>query len=151
MTRPRLIAAALLAALVAAAAGCGGHSDKKANEEYASTVCSAVGTWETQVKEIATDFSTGISQASVADKLGKVQTATTELVNQVAEIDPPDTDEGKAAKTQIDAFTGTLTTFAAALKTSVEQIKADPSAGTIAAAALTLGPQAKTLASAGSA
>ena len=42
----------LLAVVALLAAGCGGSSDKKANEAYANSVCSAVAAWEQQVKTI---------------------------------------------------------------------------------------------------
>ena len=56
---------ALLAVLVLVAAGCGGSSDTKANEAYANSVCTAIGTWEQQIKSIATSFIGGISKASL--------------------------------------------------------------------------------------
>jgi len=55
---------ALFAVLAVVAAGCGGSSDTKANEAYANSVCSAIGTWEQQIKSIATSFIGGVSQAS---------------------------------------------------------------------------------------
>ena len=49
---------AVLAVLALVAAGCGGSSsDTKANEAYANSVCGAIGTWEQQIKSIATGFS----------------------------------------------------------------------------------------------
>ena len=38
------------------AAGCGGSSDTKANEAYANGVCTAIGTWEQQIKTIASEL-----------------------------------------------------------------------------------------------
>lgn len=51
----------LLAVLVLLAAGCGGSSDTKANEAYANSVCSAIGSWEQQIKDIASSFSGGVT------------------------------------------------------------------------------------------
>jgi hypothetical protein len=79
---------ALLGALAVLAAGCGGNSDKKANEQYADSVCSAVGTWEQQVKSIATTF-TGIpSKAALQAKITEVQTATKTLVTEIKAVPP---------------------------------------------------------------
>lgn len=40
--------------VVVAGCGGGGNSDKRANEAYANGVCSAIGTWSTEVKSLAT-------------------------------------------------------------------------------------------------
>ena len=75
---------ALLAVLALVASGCGGSSsDTKANEAYANSVCTAVGTWEQQIKSIATDFSGGISKTSLQSKIAQADTATKTLATQV--------------------------------------------------------------------
>ena len=56
---------ALLAVFALMAAGCGGSSETKSNEAYANGVCTAIGSWEQQIKTIASDFSGGVSQASL--------------------------------------------------------------------------------------
>ena len=52
---------ALLAVLVLVGAGCGSSSDTKANDAYANSVCGAIGSWEQQVKSIATNLSGGLA------------------------------------------------------------------------------------------
>ena len=69
----------LLAALVVVAAGCGGSSDTKANDAYANSVCGAIGSWEQQVKSIATSLSGGLSKASLQTKVAQVKSATQTL------------------------------------------------------------------------
>ena len=56
----------LSSALALVVAGCGGgNSDKKANEAYANSVCTALGSWVTEVKSLATVPTGGIDQASI--------------------------------------------------------------------------------------
>ena len=42
---------ALLAVFALMAAGCGGSSETKSNEAYANGVCTAIGSWEQQIKD----------------------------------------------------------------------------------------------------
>ena len=107
-TRPRLHVllpvVAVASVLALAVVGCGGGSSdsSKANEAYATSVCTAIGSWEQQVKSIASDLSGGISQASIEAKATQVGTATKNLATQIKAIPPPNTDEGQAAKQQLD-------------------------------------------------
>jgi hypothetical protein len=141
---PLLVLAGVLAL---AASGCGGKSaDEKANEAYANSVCSDIGNWETQVKSIATDLSGGVSQASLESKVTQVESATQSLVTDIKAIPPPDTSNGQETKQQLDQLSTDLTTTVAAAKSAVAGLQADASAGTVAAALLTLTPQVKSLA-----
>jgi hypothetical protein len=143
--RLALVAGAVLALV---AAGCGGSSsDKKASETYANSVCSAVGDWEQQIKKIATDFSGGISKASLQKKVDQAQAATKTLVSEIKAVPPPDTDEGKAAKQQIAQVSDDATSTIDAAKSAVGQIQGDASPQAIAAAVAGLLPQVQSLVS----
>jgi hypothetical protein len=145
-----LIASVVLAAalLGLVAAGCGGSSsDTKANEAYADTVCKAFGTWAQQIKDIATNFSGGISKASLESKVTQAQTATKTLVNEIKSTSPPDTSEGKAAKQQLDQLSTDITKTVDAAKSSIDQIQGNASAASITAAVTALAPQVQSLAS----
>jgi hypothetical protein len=98
---PALVVGVLVAALLT---GCGrGNSDQKANDAYASGVCTVVGNWLTKVKRVDTvpSFS-GITKASIDAKLNHFETATQQFVSQLKAISAPNTSEGRAAKTEID-------------------------------------------------
>ena len=139
---------ALAGALALATAGCGGQSaDQKALESYANTVCVDIANWSTQVKGIATDFSAGISRASLQSKVTQVESATKSLVQKIKAVPPPNTTDGQAAKKQLDQLSTELSTTAASAKSVVTGLQANASAGTVAAAVLTLAPQVKNLAS----
>ena len=126
--------------------GCGGSSsDKKANEAYADNVCSAVASWQQEIKDIATDFSSGISKASLQKKVDQAQSATTKLVSEIKAVPAPDTDEGKAAKQQLDQLTDDVTTVVDAAKSGLAQLQDNASVATVAAAVAALAPQVQSL------
>jgi hypothetical protein len=146
----RVTAAVMLTLLVSVAlvaAGCGGDdSDTQANDDYASGVCTAIGTWEQQVKSIATGLSGGISKASLQAAITQAGTATKTLATQIAAVPPPDTSDGQAAKQQVDQLSSSLTTTVDSAKSTAAQIPSNASTGAIAAALAGLAPQLKTLA-----
>jgi hypothetical protein len=144
-----LISSAVLTAalLGLVAAGCGGKSsDTKANEAYADNVCTAIGTWEQEIKSIATNFSGGISKASLQAKLTQAESATNKLRKQIKAVPPPKTSQGQAAKQQLDQLSSDIDSAVNAAKTSLGQIKANASVATISAAVATLVPQVQSLA-----
>jgi ABC-type glycerol-3-phosphate transport system substrate-binding protein len=138
---------ALVGALALLAAGCGGHSDKKANEAYANSVCTAIGSWAKEIKSIATNTSGGISKASLDAKLAQFESATKNLVSQIKAIPPPNTSQGQAAKKQIDQMASQVETTTSAVKSTAEQIPANATAKQAVATLATLAPQLETLAS----
>jgi hypothetical protein len=137
----------LLAALALVAAGCGGSSDTEANNAYANSVCSAIGSWEQQIKSIASTF-TGIpSQASLQAKVTQAEAATKNLTAQIRAVPPPNSSQGQAAKQQLDQLTTDINNTIDAATTALAQIQANPSAATIGAVMATLAPQVQSLAS----
>jgi hypothetical protein len=138
---------ALLAVLVLVGAGCGGSSDKKANEAYANSVCSAIGSWEQQIKSIATSFIGGVSQASFQASITQAEAATKTLVTQIKAVPPPDSSQGQAAKQQLDQLTTDINNTVDAASTALTQVQANPSAAALSATVATLAPQVQSLAS----
>jgi hypothetical protein len=137
----------LLAVLVLVGAGCGGSSDTKANEAYANSVCSAIGSWEQQIKSIASSFSAGVTPASLEANVTQAEAATKTLVTQIKAVPPPDTSQGQAAKQQLDQLTTDISNTIDAAQTAITQIQANPSAAAISAIVATLAPQVQSLAS----
>jgi hypothetical protein len=138
---------ALLAVLVLFTAGCGGSSDKKANDKYANNVCSAIGSWRQQIESIATDFSGGISKASLQSKIKQAETATKTLATQVKAVPPPNTSDGQAAKKQIDQLSTQATGTVNSAKSAVASLPANASATTVALALAPLAPQIRNVVS----
>src|SRR3954454_18803010 len=130
MALSRSVPAVLLTCALATA-GCGsGNSDKKANEAYANSVCSAIGTWETQVKGVVAGLSPGsLDTATLQGKMTDVESATATLAKQIKAVPPPDTDAGNAAKQQLDQLSADVTTTTASAKASISQLQTDASAG----------------------
>jgi hypothetical protein len=137
----------LLAVLVLVGAGCGGSSDTKANEAYANSVCSAIGSWEQQIKSIATSFIGGVSQASFQASITQAEAATKTLVTQIKAVPPPDSSQGQAAKQQLDQLTTDINNTVDAASTALTQVQANPSAAALSATVATLAPQVQSLAS----
>ncbi len=140
----------LVAVLTLVAAGCGSSnsSDKKASEAYANSVCSAIGSWEQQIKSIATNFSGGISQASLQAKVTQAQAATKTLANEIKAVPPPNTSQGQAAKQQLDQLSTDATNTVTAAQSAVTQLQGNASAATITSAVIALAPQVQNLVSA---
>jgi hypothetical protein len=146
----RVTAAVMLILLVSVAllaAGCGDDDpDASADEAYANSVCTAIGTWQQQVTSIATGLSGGVSKASLQAAVTQAGTATKTLATQIAAVPPPGTSDGQAAKQQVDQLSTDLTTTVDSAKSTAAQIPSDASTGTIAAALAGLAPQLKSLA-----
>lgn len=139
---------AVLAVLALVAAGCGGSSaDTKANEAYANSVCGAIGTWEQQIKTIATGFSGGVSKAALQSKVAQAVTATRTLAKQVKAVPPPNTSDGQAAKAQVDQLASQVTSTVGSAQSAVASIPDNASLTTVAAALVPLAPQVKGLVS----
>jgi hypothetical protein len=142
MTATRIPLLALLAVLALAAAGCGGSSDKKANQAYANSVCGAIGSWEQQIKSITSSgFTGGLSKASLEGKITQAETATKTLATQIKAVPPPNTSDGQAAKKQVDQLSTQVASTVDSVSSAVASIPANASATTVAAALVPLAPQ----------
>jgi hypothetical protein len=136
---------ALLAVLALLAGGCGGSSDTKANEAYANSVCTAIGSWEQQIKSIATSLGGAVSKASLESSVTQAEAATKTLVGQIKAVKPPDTSQGQAAKQQLDQLTTDINDTVNAAKTALTQVQANASAAAISAIVATFAPQVQSL------
>ena len=144
----RVLAAPLLVPLAVVAitvAGCGGSSDTTANDAYASSVCSALGTWEQQVKTAVTDLSGGLSRAGVQTQIAQVESATQGLATQLKAVPPPKTSDGQTAAQQFDQLSSNVTTTVASARVAVAQIPPAASAAAVATALATIAPKVKSL------
>lgn len=110
--------AALLAAVVLLAVGCG--SDKSSQEDsttaWANGLCSAVTTFRDSVQSTANSFSDNVSQAGFKDAEQQVKDATDTFTTEVKKLGKPKTDAGDQAKETVD-------TLAAQLRTDLETVE----------------------------
>ena len=118
--------------------------NRAANDAYATSVCTAIASWEQQLKKIGA--SGGTSQADLKSKSSQVETATKNLVDQIKAIPVPGTSDGQAARQQLSQLSTDLTNSVQATENGVAAIKADTSAATISTVAVTLRDQYKALA-----
>jgi uncharacterized phage infection (PIP) family protein YhgE len=99
----------LTATLAFSAAGCGG-SEPSASEEWAGDVCSAVGDWQDQLEESASDIREQIQSpgagtlAAIESEIQEAADASTELADELKSLDAPDTENGDQAKQQVDSL-----------------------------------------------
>jgi len=141
---------ALAAALVVALAGCG--SSPSPQEKFASSVCSAVGDWSDQVKQSASDVKEQVQSPStgmIAAIQKDVQTAidaTNQLVTSLGSISAPDSDEGQAAKQQLDALGTQFKSTVTKAQQTVKGIPDNAGIATTASSLATLGPSLDSLA-----
>jgi hypothetical protein len=99
-----------LAALALAAGGCGGGDGQSPAEAWASDVCSSIDAWAdtvAQSKETLSDPS-NLSVNGLEDAFSEVQDATEQLVGDLRDLGPPDTQAGDEAKEQISQLSDEL-------------------------------------------
>lgn len=98
----------LTATLAFAAAGCGGS--EPASQEWAGDVCSAVGDWQDQLEQSASDIREQIQSpgagtlAAIESEIREAADASTELADELKSLDAPDTENGDQAKQQVDSL-----------------------------------------------
>jgi hypothetical protein len=105
---PRRIIALVAIVLLA---GCGGD-DSSAGEDYANSVCSHLSTWVADQQATLTSLKNArpsINQEDLQVAVGDVRDSTQVLVMGLAELQPPETDAGNQAKSELDSLGTTLT------------------------------------------
>jgi hypothetical protein len=94
-------------------AGCGGGGDdSSASEDYANSVCGQLSMWvadqEDTLKSLE-DAGLSITKEDLRAAVGDVRDSTQVLVSDLRGLDPPETDAGNEAKTELDSLGTTLT------------------------------------------
>lgn len=144
-----LIAAVVLAAaLTFVVAGCGG---KSAEEEWAGNVCTDVANWQGQVKTATSNISKALqspgsgTRATISTEVQSLVSATRQLATNLEGDKPPNTDEGKQAKQQIDSLATQLQSGAAKAKQTAESVPQGASASETLQALSSLAPELRSL------
>jgi hypothetical protein len=92
-------------------AGCGGDSGSSASEDYANSVCSDLSTWVTDVDGAITsltDAGLATDKEDVQSSVDQAKDATNDLLNNLEDLGPPETDAGEQAKSELDSLGATL-------------------------------------------
>jgi hypothetical protein len=101
-----MIRLAALLVFVVAIAGCGGD-ESSASEDYANSVCSNLSEWVTDVQETirsVTDAGLATSREDIQAAYDQTKEATDALANDLEELGPPDTEDGRQAKRELDGL-----------------------------------------------
>ena len=142
----------LVTALVLTAAltaGCGGG--KSAEEEWAGNVCTDVANWQSQIKTATSNISNALQSpgsgtlSTISTEVQSAVNATRQLGTNLKADTPPDTDEGKQAKQQVDSLATQLQSTAAKAKQTVESVPQGASASQALQALSSLGPELRSL------
>jgi hypothetical protein len=127
-----VVALVLAAALSSVVAGCGGG--KSAEEEWAGSVCTDVANWRSQVKTATSNISTALqapgsgTRSTISTEVQSLVTATRQLGTDLSGHKPPNTEEGKRAKQQIESLATQLQSSAAKAKHTIESVPQGASA-----------------------
>ena len=143
----RIVAlAACVAFFALVAAGCGGDDESSSQtEEWASSACSAVTTWKSDLEQAAQPLSdlSSLSEESIRQAADDAKTATATLADDLKGLGRPETGSGEEVENAVNDLATELESSAAEIETAVEGVSslADLSSavGTITATLTTLG------------
>jgi hypothetical protein len=104
----------IVLAFAFALAGCGGgdDNDSSASENYANSVCSDLSSWigdQRDTLKSLQDAGLSITKEDIEAAVGDVRDSTQVLVEDLRGLDPPETDAGQEAKSELDSLGTTLT------------------------------------------
>ena len=103
-----LACAAALAVLVAAGCGSSGGGTT-ATDAWATGVCTAITTWQGQLKTITSSVtSDGVSKASIDKAITQAKDATNQLADSLKKLGKPDTQAGQQAKDDVQQLSDEL-------------------------------------------
>ena len=118
---------ACVALFALVAAGCGGDdesSGQTATEEWASSVCSAVTTWKSDLDQAAqplTDLSS-LSEESIRQAADDAKSATETLADSLKGLGRPDTSSGEQVENAVNDLATELESSAKEIETAVEGV-----------------------------
>jgi hypothetical protein len=117
---------ALSAILAVAAAGCGGGAS--AEEKWADSVCTPLGTWKSQIQKSTDEIREKVRSpgagtlAAVQGDVQEAVDATQKLGTDLKALEAPDTDSGAQSKQQLDSLADQLQTTAAQAKQTIQGV-----------------------------
>jgi hypothetical protein len=125
----------LLSGLALAASGCGGGNSVA--DAYANGVCTAIGSWVTTVKPLATGPRGQLAQAAVEARLKHFETASNHLASELEAVPAPNTSDARATKNEIIRLATEMRRTAADMKVTAANVgrNATPSASAVTALA----------------
>jgi hypothetical protein len=130
MTRVALLAAGAVLALVAA--GCGGDSNET-TEDWAQSVCQAVGDWRESVQSTAEGLTGGGTPSAdeLRDAADDVRSATDDLVGELRDIDAPESGEVAEARDAVQQLGDDVEERRGAIDDAIDSAESNPSAAAV--------------------
>jgi ABC-type transporter Mla subunit MlaD len=138
--------AAASAALSFVAAGCGGGASSE--EKWADSVCTDVATWQTQVKQSASDVKAKLQSpqsgmlAAVRTDIQQAVDATKQMASDLKALDPPGGDAGANAQQKLESYATQVQSTVTQAKQTVASV---PSGATTSETVQALRPLAPAL------
>lgn len=140
-----------LSATLAVVAACG--SGASAEQKWADSVCTSVGTWKSQIQKSTDEIRQKVRSpgagtlAAVQGDVQEAVDATQKLGTDLKALDAPNADSGAQAKQQLDSLADQLQTTASQAKQTVQGV---PEGATLSQTIQQLPPLATALKSLGS-
>jgi outer membrane protein OmpA-like peptidoglycan-associated protein len=95
-----VIAVAIVAAVVIVKATDSGSSSESTTQ-WADDVCTSLSDWRSSIESLATVSGGSLSRDDLRQKLSDAQVATEQLITDLKDIGPPDTESGTQLKQQL--------------------------------------------------
>jgi hypothetical protein len=123
----RLACFAVLLAVVAFAAGCGGSSSSSdgtsATDDWANGVCSAITTWTNSLKSATSSLKGGnVSKDGLQGVADDLKSANETFVDDLKGLGKPDTEAGQQAKESVDKLAGELQSDSSKIEDAVKDV-----------------------------
>jgi len=118
----KLVPVSLLTlALALAAAGCGGSS-QSAQEKWANDVCTQIGNWQKQMKQLVTGAKNAVQSPS-SSTISTLQSDATQAANATKQLETNLKNVGPAPGSNGQTAQQTLTSFASAMSKTIDALK----------------------------
>jgi methyl-accepting chemotaxis protein len=114
----------LVMLLSVVAAGCGGDDNASRAQSWADDVCTELDTWATSVTTAIRNVMSqgaGVSKGDLRAAANQASSATSDLVDGLQQIGPPDTDSGDQAQQQVNQLGDQLQQNADNVRSLVEK------------------------------
>jgi phage shock protein A len=122
----RLAALAAVLAAVLLASGCGGgggssSSDTKPAEDWANSVCSAITTWTSSVRQTGNDLRSGsVNKDSLNKAVNDFESSTKQLASDLKGLGRPDTSSGQKAQASVEKLANEIQSDANKIKSEIK-------------------------------
>jgi hypothetical protein len=113
--------AVVCGALAFLAAGCGGG--ESASKQWADDFCTSVGDWRNEVEEAASDLADPgqLDEQTLDEAVRKAVAATDDLLADLGQLGPPETDAGEEIEQQLNDLEDVLRARASQTRKALEQ------------------------------